>query len=473
MKLITGFTWHFLGSLTIKFSGFFIGIFLARLLEPKDFGIIAMALVVNNIANTIAKAGLGAALIQREELEEKHYSTAFYANLALSILIYLLVWFTAPLISTSFELPELGLVIQVLALVLILEGLNIVQFARYSRVMDFKKITLARTISSMFSGIAAIIMAINGFGFWSLVFQLVLASCLYTVILFYFSPWLPKVGFNKIAFRQLWSFGGSMYAASLLGSVTSQLNTVLIGKFFTMGQLGYYNRAIGLNKLTTKLSSESMQVVTFPALSKLQKSPKLFHENLKRYIDIVAVVSIGMALALFIFSEPLIRILYGQKWIETIPMFKIVVLGSFGYPINLILLNGLRGMGKSSSLLVAQLIKFGTYFTITIAAFLLFGFYGILWGSIVVMFLGTIINMIFVNKIVPGIYKSVGRPLLSYIILFYLICSIYWFVEQSVNGVLLYVVGVCLIALFIYLLKLLKSAGYVELVKLIEKYTSI
>jgi len=265
------FIWDFFGKMATHGMGFVVTIFLARLLEPSDFGLVAMIMVIIGIATVFSDVGLGAALIQRRKVHPVHYSSVFYFNVFFGLLLTLTTFFSAPWISAFYDNAALLPITKVMSLSFIINAFSSVQNTKLRKELNYALLTKTGLISSFFGGIIGISLALWGAGVWSLVAQLLSMGIIYNIVIWFSARWRPSLTFSWKALTQLWGFGFRMFLASILAALFERLDLLLIGKFFPVTVLGYFQRAKSLNDMIAQYTSGSMTSVLFPLLSQVQR----------------------------------------------------------------------------------------------------------------------------------------------------------------------------------------------------------
>jgi len=263
------FIWDFFGKMAKQGMGFIVTIFLARLLEPSDFGLIAMVMVIVGIADVFSDIGLGGALIQRRRVLPVHYSSVFYLNISVGVLLALILFFSAEQVAAFYENEQLIPLAKVISLTFVLNAFSSVQVTKLRKELNFALITKVSFLSSFFSGIIGISLAFYGAGVWSLVAQSLSVGFIFNIFIWYASDWKPSFLFSFKALKQLWGFGFHMFLVGVLNAVFSRLDYIVIGKLFTPTALGFYQRAKSLNMMLVQYSSGSLMTVMFPVLSKV------------------------------------------------------------------------------------------------------------------------------------------------------------------------------------------------------------
>jgi teichuronic acid exporter len=412
-KLIKSFAWDFGGRVGGQLIGFVIGIILARLLSPEEFGLIGMAMVFISFSGIFTNLGLSSALIQRSEPTEDHYSSSFYLNVFAALLLTLVFVFLAPFIAAFFKSPQIINLIRVLSLTLVISSLSIVQDARLRKAMNFRILTRTKIISSVISGVIGIAMAFMGFGVWSLVAQTLISGILSTVLLWFFSDWKPRLLFRMQAIKDLWGYGFNMFISGAINTAYDQLDSIIIARLFSAKELGLFTRAKTLNRFVIRYSSESVGTVTFPAMAAIKDQREQMLKMGLKAETLIAYLSLGLLGWLYVSSGPLIITLLGEKWIPAIEIFKILCLSGFAVPISAATLSMLKAAGYSGSFLRVEVWKkivglagFGIGFY--------FGLKGYLISLIITGAIAVWLNMYFTGKAVGITVRHQLIPLLPY-----------------------------------------------------------
>lgn len=336
---------------------FIFGIILARLLSPEAYGIIAMPLVFLAIAQCFIDSGFGNALIRKPELKEEDLSTAFYFNIAVGVVCYLLLFLTSPLIADFFNTPILSKILKVTALATLFNPLCTVQQTILTRKIDFKTQAKISVSSQLLTGVVGIFLAIKGYGVWALVFQQVAGSTLRTILLWVLTKWYPKTGWSKDSLQYLWGFGSKMLASGLLDTAYNNITPIIIGRYFNAADLGNYTRAQNFSQLPSSNLTGVLQRVTFPVLSSIQDDDERLRVNYRKILKLAAFCIFPLMVGLASVSDPFIRLLIGDKWEGCIPLLSIICLGMMWYPIHAINLNLLQVKGRSDLFLKLEIIK--------------------------------------------------------------------------------------------------------------------
>ena len=356
-KTVKGLGWSALDNVAQYGMQFMIGIVLARLLSPDDYGLLGLVGIFTVICTALVNGGFTTALIRKKDATDDDYNTVFICNLGMSLLLYVVVFFCAPLIADFFSREELTPLIRVSSLGLIIGALGMVQQTRLTKRIDFKTQTKITLVASATSGFVGIGMAIAGFGVWALVSQLLTSQTLITIQLYIYNRWLPRLRFSIKSFHDLFGFGWKMMVSALIDSIWKELYQVVVGKFYSPATLGQYTRGRHYANLFSANLTTVMQRVTYPVLSSIQDDKERMVSAYRRiirtsmFITAVALFSLGAV------SEPLIYCMIGSKWHEASTYLPLICISASLYPLHAINLNMLQVQGRSDLFLGLEIIK--------------------------------------------------------------------------------------------------------------------
>lgn len=356
-QLLHGVVWNFVEKVLIRAATFFIGIILARLLSPSDYGLIGMLAVFISISGVFIEGGLAKALIQRQNCQNIDYSTAFVTNVGMSIIIYVIMYASAPWIADFYGEPILIDLTRILSLNFILGSFNIVQRAKMMARVDFKSLAQINVISTIVSGIIGIAMAYYGYGVWALVGQ-ALCSTIVLIILFpIYSKWKPSLEFSMSSFRQLFGFGSNLMVTGVYAVVLNNISTICIGKFYRSGQLGFFTRASQFSELISTTSYEVIGNVTFPVLSELQDDKTRLIKVYRKSLFFTAMFIFPIMVLTSLLARPIIIILLTEKWLPCVVLIQWLCLARMFTPLSAINMNILNAVGRSDLFMKLDLSK--------------------------------------------------------------------------------------------------------------------
>lgn len=392
-SIISSLIWKFMERMGIQGTQFVVSIVLARLLAPDDFGLIALVMAVIAIANVFVQSGLGTALIQKKDADETDFSSVFYASLLLATVVYAIIFFTAPLIADFYDKPALIPVIRVLTLSLFIGVFNSIQYAFVARQMMFKKLFF-RSIGSMIpSSIIGIVMAFTGFGVWALVAQQLSNTFLAVVIMWFVVPWRPQLKFSFERLNKLFSFGWKLLFSSVIDTVYSQIQSIIIGKMFSPASLAFFDRGSHFPYIVVNNINNSIQAVMLPSLSAFQDDKPQVKKMVRRAIVTSSFLIIPMMAGLAATAEPIVKILLGDKWLPCVPFVQIFCFIYAFYPIHTSNLSAINALGRSDIFLKLEIIKKIFGISILVASILYFRSpIGIAYGVAVNTIIASFIN---------------------------------------------------------------------------------
>ena len=321
--IISNVIWKFAERILAQLVTLVVSIVLARLLLPNDFGAISMVLVFINIANIFVIEGIPSALIQKKNADQLDFSSVFLFNAVFSLLVYAVLFFSAPYIAAFYNYPLLSPVFRVLGLRILVAAVNSVQHAYVSRHMMFRKYFWSTLFGTLLSGIVGVIMAYMGFGVWSLVAQYMVNTTVDTIVLFYTVDWRPTLQFDFSRVKQLFSFGWKMLFEAVSNTVAGQIRNLIIGKVYTPSDLAFYTKAQQFPSLVMTNISASIASVLFPAIANEQTDKQRVLQILRKSVRVSSYVAYPMLVGLALVATPFIRLLLTEKWIETVPYLQI------------------------------------------------------------------------------------------------------------------------------------------------------
>lgn len=382
-KTISGLSWSFVDQIGNLGIYFIVGIVLARLLSPREFGLIGMITVFIAISESFINSGFSNALIRKQNCTNTDYSTVFHFNLAVGFLFFWLLYFSAPAIAGFFNEPELIDIVRVMALVLVVDSISIIQRTILTKKINFKLQARISIISSIVSGVIAIIMAFQEFGVWSLVFQRLIRQALNSLFLWLWNKWHPKLIFSLASFKELFGFGSKLLISGLIDTIYRNIYYLIIGKFFSAQTLGYYTKADEFNRVPSQGLNTVVGRVSYPVLSSIQDDKFRLKINYQRLIRSTMFITFTLMLGLASIAEPMIITLIGEKWRQSIIYLQLLCFVGMIYPLHALNLNMLQVSGRSDLFLKLEIIKKILAIPVIII--------GIYWG-IEAMILGMIAN---------------------------------------------------------------------------------
>ncbi len=398
-KTVKGVVWTSLDQFANLGFGFVIGVILARLLSPSDYGLLAMIAVFNSIAFAFLDSGFGSALIRKPDLTENDNCTAFYFNIVAGVVLYGVIWVIAPWVSVFYGKPILTQLLRVEALLLIIMSFRIVQNTQLSRALNFKAKAIINVTAEVLSGIIAIIAAYRGMGVWSLVLQHLASGIISLIMLWIFSPWRPRGRWDKRSFSYLWCYGSKLLASGLLDRIYGNIYPIIIGKFYSAADLGQYTRATHYAGMPSGILTGVLQKVTFPVLSQIQEDTERLGNSYRRMLRFTVFVVFPVMVGMAALAYPLVVALVTDKWAQCVPYLQIICFSTMWYPVHAINLNLLQVKGRSDLFLRLEIIK-KALITIVIFVCVPFGIMGICYGAIFTSLASLVINTYYTGKLI-------------------------------------------------------------------------
>lgn len=369
-KTIKGIGWSAADAFLGQGVTFVVGLVLARLLSPDEYGLIGICLIFTTVLNGIVDSGFSNALIRKKEVTDEDYNTMFITNMAFSIVLYVLLFISASFISVFFHREELTALIRATGLVLFFNALSITQVTILTKKIDFKTKTKASLVSAIISGVIGIGMAFMGYGVWSLVAQQLSKQLLYTLCLWFLNKWCPKFTFCNDSFKYMWGFGWKLLASGILYNIWNQLYQVVIGRCYTSATLGHYTRANEYANVFSSNLTSIVQRVSYPALAEIQDDKERMVWGYRKIIKVTMFVTAVFMISLGAVSEPMIYTLIGTKWHEAATYLPLICISMSLYPLHAINLNILQVLGRSDIFLYLEVLKkFIALFPIVIGIF--------------------------------------------------------------------------------------------------------
>lgn len=390
-QVVSGFFWRLMERMGAQIVSFVVSIILARILNPDIYGTIALITVFTTIMQVFVDSGLGNALIQKRQADDIDFSTVFYFNVIFCVLIYGVMWISAPSIAMFCNNITLVPLIRVLSLTIVVSGVKNVQQAYVSRNMLFKKFFFSTLCGTIGAAIIGIYMAIRGFGAWALIAQQLFNLTIDTLILWITVPWRPRKFFSFERLRLLLSYGWKLLASSLLDTGYNNLRQLLLGKYFTLADLAFYNQGDKFPALITHNINASIDSVLLPVMSQDQDNKQRVHNMTRRSIMISTYLMSPMLIGLAACADTLVLLLLTDKWMPCVPFLRIFCIGYVFYPIHTANLNAIKAMGRSDIFLKLEVIK-KVVGLIVLIYFIRISVMALAWSALAMGILSIILN---------------------------------------------------------------------------------
>lgn len=466
-KATVGAVWASIDRVGYMALQFIVNMVLARLLLPSEFGVIGMLAIFLTVSQVLIDGGFSSALIQKKEPTQTDYTTIFYWNIFLSVVLYLLLFFTAPLIADFYRLPVISPVLRVIGVTLVISGITSIQQTRLRKQLAFKTIAITNIISYFLSGCCAIFLAFRDYGVWSLVFNQILFGVLTAFFFGILTRWHPSLCFSRKSMRELFSFGGYMLAANVLQEACKNFQGLIIGKRFSDAQMGYFSQAYKLDQVSSYSIPQIIVQVMYPVYSSIQDDSRKMREILSMNIRVISYLIFPLACILILVAEPLITGLYGEKWLPSVPYYQILCVGGMFVCLQNINFYAVAARGYSRVLFHWSWYKWG-FLLVAILVGMYFGMNGILWGIVLSNANIYIVNAALVNKYVGLSMFCQFRLLLPILLLVGFLTFGIYIISDIIGVNILFLVPVYII-LYIVMTYLFRMQAFHDTMVLLNK----
>lgn len=471
-RTVRALSWSFGSKIITQIISIIFGIVLARLLLPEDFGLVAMAMVMMGFAGLLADVGLGSALIQKKDATEDHFSSVFWANIGIGVVLTIALVQLSPLVAAFFNQPKLEEIVSLLSVNFIVGALAMVPTTRLSKQLAFREIALINFVGMSVSGGVAIVLAMKGYGYWSLVAQRLIERGLVTVLVWVVGRWTPKLRFDGKAFRELFGFGSYVFLTGSIRYAAVQADKLLIGKFLNATSLGLYDKAYSMMLFPLQNISHVIGQVMFPSLSQIQDDPTRVRDLYLRMTRAISLVTFPMMAGMFVVVDSFVLGVLGEKWIEIIPLFKIFCVVGFFVSIATVTGPIYQSLGRAKLQLKVNLVNQPIQI-VGVVAGLYWGLQGVAIGFAITTIFGVFFTWWFVSSLLEiRIWRILSNLLPTLLLSLLMGCGVWLssslflsfgalsnFILQLFVGVILYIV----------LLVIIKPLAYQDVLDVLMK----
>ena len=469
-NVVKNFLWRFFERCGAQFVTLIVSIVLARILTPSDFGTVSLIMVFTTILQVFVDSGLGTALIQKKDADDLDFSSVFYFNFAICLILYLGMFIASPFIAKFYKDISLTPIIRVISLTIVMSGVKGIQQSYVSRNMLFKKFFFATLGGTLFSAVLGIGMAYAGFGVWSIVAQQLSNTAIDTLILWITVDWRPKRMFSWQRLKSLLSYGWKLLVSSLLDTIYNNLRNLIIGKIYTSSDLAYYNQGDKFPKVIVMNINASIDSVLLPSMSGEQENKERVKSMTRRAIKTSTYIMAPLMMGLLFCAEPIVRLLLTDKWLPCVPYLRIFCFTYMFYPIHTANLNAIKAMGRSDLFLKLEIIKkvvglILLFITMRISVMAMA--YSLIFSGILSQIINSWPNWKLLNynyleqlrDILPSICISVFMGVCVYFIGFLSLPTLLQLIIQVIVGAIIYIVASIVLKLeeFNYLFGMIKS----------------
>ena len=356
-KIIKGLSWKLFERLGVQGIQFVLQVVLARILDPEHYGVLSVMIIFTTLANVFIQSGFNTALIQGKDVTEEDYSSVFWISLGIAAVLYAVIFLAAPYIGDFYKMQDLALPLRVMALMLFPGALNSVQLAKVSRDLDFRQVFYSNIGGILIAGVAGIVIAVLGGGLWALVAQTLLNITAACIVMLFTVSWKPRLVCNLRRVAKLFAFGWKLLASSLLDTLYQDLSSLVIGKRYDIGTLGFYHRGKQFPNVLITAINGTVQSVMLPVMSAEQEDRTKVKELMRTSMTMSAYLVFPMMAGLAAVSEPLVCLLLTEKWLPCVPYMQVCCFTLAFYPVHTCNLQALNAIGRSDLFLKLELIK--------------------------------------------------------------------------------------------------------------------
>lgn len=390
--------WTALQKYSMMLIQFISGIILARLLTPYDYGCIGMLSIFMVLAEAFIDGGFGSALIQKKRPTQADYSTIFFWNLFMAVIFYVILYACAPFIARFYKIPLLSKVLRLQGVILFIYAFNIVQRNQLQKQLKFKTLSIITVSSSIIALGVTIVLAYKGFGVWALVTQHILVAAIPAIAFWFFVKWRPILVFSWKSFKELFSFGLYIFLTHLINQFSTQLQGLLIGKFYNASTMGYYSKAQRTESLASHSISAVMTQVTFPLYSEMQDDKRAMANVIKRITMTLSYLSFPLLFILLLVAKPLFVILYSERWLQSVPYFQVLCIAGLAGCLQAVNYQSISAIGKSKIMFIWTVVKRVVGISAMVLGLVFWGMKGLLAGVVFNYWFSYMVNISMVSR---------------------------------------------------------------------------
>lgn len=366
---------------------------LARLLSPDDYGCIGILAIFIIVANTFVSGGFAGALVQKKDPTDEDYSTVFYWNIVVSVLMYVALYFSSGYIAGFYKIPLLQPVLRVQGVVLMINAFTVVQLNKLRKELDFKSLSVVQLVATVFSVVVAVAMAYYGWGVWALVLQQIVVSLVTALLLWRVSSWRPTLCFSLKSFKELFAYGAFLLFSDLLNSICENIQGLIIGRRYSVADMGFYSQARKMEEVPTVTISHVVATVTFPVFARLQNDKERLCFAVRNSLKLMNFVNFPLMVLLMVVAEPLFIILFSDRWIDSVPYFRILCVAGFVNCLQSVNYQVTAAVGRSKTLFRWNVVK-RMVGLLLIFIGMYWGVEGILWAVVVGFYFSFVVNAV-------------------------------------------------------------------------------
>lgn len=397
-QAISGLIWSGAQKFGALIISFVANLVLARILSPEDFGNVGILLVFTAVCQACIDGGFGAALIQRKTVSNTDYSTVFFWNLIVAIVLVTVIFFAAPLIASYYNSDLLCDILRIQSWALFINAFSLVQTAKLTKELNFKILATRTIVAALIAAIVAIILALAGCGVWSLVVKEIVNAAVGAVLLWSFCKWHPSFTFSVESFKKMFGFGSMIFVSSIVDTLYRNIQSLIIGRAFSIRELGFYTQAKKMEEIPIQGGTTVLTQVLFPVYSSIADQRDYMKSVVRKNVILVTFFSFPVMMLLILVAKPLLTILFTDKWSESIPLFQILCVEGLFFPLNCTNTEIFKAIGRGDVYFILQTAK-RIISLIIILYSVRFGLYTMMWTVAATGVLFYIVNIIFTHKV--------------------------------------------------------------------------
>ena len=468
-KTTSALIWSFIDKFGQHIIYIVTGVFLGRILSPNDYGLVGALTFFIAISTILVGSGYNRALLNKAEISQVELSTLFFYNVGMGIIIYIILYFCAPLISLFYKQPLLTSLSRVLFLTIIFNSLLIINAALLSKKMDLNSLARANLYALFPASLISIFMAINGFGVWSLVVQTVLFNFFKVITLAYFSKWRPSFKYNNQILKELFPFSSKFMLTNLITTIFNNIYYIIIGRYYTIGLLGFYTQANKYQDIPTGLINNTFRAVSMPILSEINQDKDRLKRVLSKLIQTIAFIGFPVMLGMILVAKPLFIVLITEKWLASVPVFQILCVSGLFVMFSSVFEESILSRGKSGQLLVVEILKKVALIALIFIT-LRYGLIGLAIGWAISSLISLSLSIYLTTSIVGYKLQHFLKDTLPYFAISSTFCGIAYFLSLPILNNYLFI-GVCMAIVGIFYIlfcRIFKLNAVMELFRWIQ-----
>lgn len=415
-KTVKALAWNFVDKFGQQIVYMVTGIVLARILSQSDYGLTGMLAIFIALSNVLLDSGFGGALIKKQDTTQADYNAVFYFNVFTSIVLYALLFWGAPLIARYFEEPQLVLLSRVLFLSILFNAFNLIQTIILTKTLRFSQLAKLNFLALVLSSLCAVALAVKGLGVWALVAQTVMLSVFKSLLLWAFNPWRPSFGFSMAPLKEAFSFSSRMLLTGLINAAFNNIYSVIIGKSYNKVELGYYQLANKYQDIPVSLITNTFRTVALPVFSNVNTDNERLGRVLQKTNKSIAFILFPVVLGLCVIAEPLLLGLIGEKWLPSVPLFRILLLSGLFSVFAQVFNELFVAKGKSRTYLRVEIAK-KVFLVLAIAATFRYGVSGLAAGWVAYSFAAMMMSGYYACRIITYPFFRFFRSVAPYLTL--------------------------------------------------------